>query len=170
LDSIDESTRQLARRAQPRQHSPFAPRPPLFVVRRSAACAARAVVARLAARDVPPGVCEAALGCRLVGIPKKTGSTRVLACGSALRRHIARAACGEYKALILAGVGRQQYGVGRKRGAESLHQHVSSLVQKDRARILLACDVANAFPSVQRAAVQAAVRAPADARRQMEHR
>ena len=114
--------------------------------------------ARLATGDMPEEALRAYLACKLVGIPKKGKGVRVLGCGSALRRLVGQSVCKELAQDIAEGVGGHQYGVSRKDGANLMHKEISWAAAARPERVVMALDLSNAFPSVTRAAVQAAVR------------
>ena len=114
--------------------------------------------ARLATGDMPEEALRAYLACKLVGIPKKGKGVRVLGCGSALRRLVGQSVCKELAQDIAEGVGGHQYGVSRKDGANLMHKEISWAAAARPERVVMAFDLSNAFPSVDRAAVQAAVR------------
>ena len=115
-------------------------------------------VARLATGDMPEEALRAYLACKLVGIPKKGKGVRVLGCGSALRRLVGQSVCKELAQDIAEGVGGHQYGVSRKDGANLMHKEISWAAAARPEQVVMAFDLSNAFPSVDRAAVQAAVR------------
>eukprot|EP00973_Karenia_brevis_P066010 9174247-Karenia_brevis.AAC.1 len=64
---------------------------------------------------------QANLGARLIAARKPNGGIRPLACGSVIRRLAAKAACHVLKTQLRDGVGRDQYGVGRRAGCELVH-------------------------------------------------
>ena len=116
-----------------------------------------AAVARLATGRVPEDVLTLALGAALSGVPKKQGGVRIIAAGTAARRIVGRAACRLVKKKAAGAVGPFQFGVGRRRGGELLHQIVSARAQLHPQKVILALDARAAFPSVHRQAVLAGV-------------
>jgi len=100
--------------------------------------------------ECPHDALQANLGARLMGLRKPNGKLRPVAMGSVLRRIAARAACNLVKGASAAAVGRHQYGVGRKAGAELMHKSVHALVDADPSKVVLGFDVSNAFGTMPR--------------------
>ena len=106
---------------------------------------------------------RALLAARLVALRKPNGKVRPIACGSVVRRLAARAACDVFRADISRACGPFQYAVGKRAGCEVVHKCLTALAEGSPQAVVLAFDVQNAYNSVPRGVLLAAVarRAPA---------
>jgi len=116
------------------------------------------VVDRIASGQVPPGAAAGLALTTLTPLRKKNGRLRPVAAGEALRRLTAKALARAHAKPIADAVGAAQFGVGTPGGTEALcHAAQVESGQKPRA-VFVALDMRNAFPSLDRDQVLAAVR------------
>ena len=112
--------------------------------------AAGHVLTSIALGEASQDAMEAFLGGRLIALSKKDGGVRPIACGSVLRRIVAKAACRVLKTDLCRAAGKQQFGVGRAAGTEKVHKALSTLAQQRPEAAVLSFDAANAFNTMSR--------------------
>jgi len=105
---------------------------------------------------------EANLGARVFALRKPNGKLRPIACGSVLRRLAARVLCAAFREEIQQACGRLQFAVGRWAGCEVVHKAISALSCASPLDVVLKFDCSNAYNSMPRRQILAAVqqRAP----------
>ena len=90
---------------------------------------------------------------------KKTqGGVRPVAIGACLRRLALRAGLALHKGILEEAVGEKQFACGKPGGTDALFKEVVRKVEANPGVGIVSLDLANAFGSVKRAAVQKAVR------------
>ena len=125
--------------------------------REDAAQDAGEVLASLALGQGPADARAAFLSGKLIALQKKAGGLRPIAGGSITRRLVAKALCKMYNADIKAHVGVQQFGVGLPAGAEVMQKVLAAQAQRWPSAVVLSFDAANAFNTMSRSAVRAAL-------------
>ena len=116
------------------------------------------VVNRVAAGRVPTEAAAAlALTC-LTPLRKKNGRLRPVAAGEALRRLTGKALARAHATEVAEAVGPRQFGVGTPGGTEALSHAVQVEAGRKPGAAFIALDMRNAFPSLDRDQVLAAVR------------
>ena len=83
----------------------------------------------------------------------QNGSIRPLACGSVLRRIVAKAICRVQRDSLREAGGPRQYGISRAAGLETMHKSLSALAESHPRHVFMAFDAKNAFNSLSRCAV-----------------
>ena len=92
-----------------------------------------------------------------MALPKKDDRVRPIACGSVLRRLAARGVCSAFHDELRDAAGPLQFAVGRPAGAEVVQDCLTCLSEVHPSAAFLALDFENAYNSLERAAVLAAV-------------
>ena len=118
---------------------------------------ASVVLTRLLVGEAPAEAVAAHLGAAVVALPKRAGGVRPIAVGSVLRRLAARGACIAFSAELAQAVGPYQYAVGVSAGCEKIRKVLAAEAELRPEAVILALDFTNAFNSVLRSAVRAAV-------------
>ena len=121
--------------------------------------AAAIVLTRFILGEVPEEALRANLGATILALPKLDGGVRPIACGSVIRRLAARAVCKALKDELVASCSELQYAVGVPAGAEKLQKTLTTLAEMQPNAVFLKLDFRNAFNTVSRSEVTAAVRA-----------
>ena len=121
--------------------------------------AVAAVVVRFLLGEAPAAAVAFHLGAALAALPKPAGGVRPIACGSALRRLAARAACLAFRKELRAAVGPLQYAVAEKAGVEKLYKTLLTAAELRPGAAVVSLDFRNAFNSVYRSAVREATAA-----------
>ena len=91
-------------------------------------------------------------------MPKRAGGVRPVACGSVLRRLAARGACLALKEDIASAVGPHQFAVGVAGGCEKVQKTLAAATEARPEAVVLALDFTNAYNSILRSVIRAAVR------------
>jgi len=115
------------------------------------------VVDRIASGRVPPGAAAGLALTSLTPLRKKNGRLRPVAAGEALRRLTAKALARAHAKPIAEAVGLAQFGVGTPGGTEALSHAVQVEAGRRPQAAFVALDMRNAFPSLDRDEVLAAV-------------
>ena len=122
------------------------------------ACAALgAVLTRFLAGEMPRPATDAFLAATVYARAKPDGGRRPIACGGTLRRVAAKAVCVALKDQFRRAVGPHQYAVARDGGMEKAHKTLQLLTEMRGDAVFLKLDFRNAYNSVHRPAVLAAV-------------
>ena len=112
---------------------------------------------RLADGNLPESAVELLGLTKLTPLLKDGGGIRPIAGGECLRKLTARALVREHRHTLREAVGEHQFGAGRPAGAETLVHTVQAVAAKRPGYAWVKLDIANAFPSVCRRAVLAAL-------------
>ena len=117
------------------------------------------------AGDVPPYWCQYLFGARLIGLVKKDGGLRPVACGEVFRRIAGKAAAGVLSRTVAPTL-KFQFGAGRSNGAEAVvhavHRLLDSGARNDPTFAAVLLDIKNAFNTCSRVAAlrEVAARCP----------
>ena len=111
--------------------------------------------------DIPSEVKPWFFGGKLAALPKTDGTLRPIAVGDTLRRLTSKLALEEVSNDIRSYLEPIQVGVGSKHGCERIVHVVRQWLARnnaDKDKVLVSLDLANAFNTIDRAAIMAGVR------------
>ena len=116
---------------------------------------------RLATGDLPAAAADALALSRLTPLHKPGGGVRPIAAPNIIRRLVGRALVAPRKEELATALGRQQFAIGTKAGAELLAHTVRALTEANPDLVLTALDAKNAYGTVRRESCLAELEAAA---------
>ncbi len=107
--------------------------------------------------EMPQEALTTVLSASLCGIPKKNGGVRTLGRGGVIRRMVGRAVAKECRDEIKQAVGDRQFGL-QEDGCGRMHRLVCGYAATRQDKVVVSCDLSDAFSCISRRAVVKACR------------